>query len=134
MQWPLQEQIKAPYRIAALISKPPRFYRLYASGRTLTRGGAGARVIQVDEEREAIRFYFEFFLSPEGRFSLPPSRLSGTSEGYGTPEPLLFSLSTHLILVARYFGCAPDSDLSTWHPELEVWIFGGDQSNAASAN
>jgi hypothetical protein len=72
MQWPLKEEIKAPYRIATLISKPPRFYTPYASGRTLTRGGASAGVIQVDEEGEAIRFYFEYFLSPEGRFTLPP--------------------------------------------------------------
>jgi hypothetical protein len=126
MQWPLQEEIKAPYRFAALISRPPKFYEPYASGRTLTRGGAGARVIHVDEEAEATRFYFEFFLSPEGRFTLPPPRFPRTSEGYGEPDLFQFSLSAHLILVARYLGFAPDSGLSTWHPELEVWIYGGD--------
>jgi hypothetical protein len=133
MQWPLKEEIKAPYRIAALISKPPRFYTPYASGRTLTRGGASAGVIQVDEEGEAIRFNFEFFLSPEGGFTLSRPLLAGTTEGYGATEPLLFSLSTHLILVTRYFGFAPGSALNTWHPELEAWIYGGDQPNAASA-
>jgi len=133
MQWPLQEDIGAPYRIAALISKPPRFYKPYASDRPLTSGGASARIVQVDEDGEAIRFYFEFFLSPEGRFTPPPPLLAGTYKNYGAYEPLLFSLSPHLILVTRYFGFAPGSDLNTWHPELEAWIYGGDQSNAASA-
>jgi hypothetical protein len=127
MQWPLQEEIKAPYRIAALISAHPRFYKPYASGRSLTRGGAGARIIQVDEEGEAIRFYFEFFLSPEGRFTLTPPLFRMTDKAGREREPLLFSLSTHLILVARYAGFAPDSGISTWHPDLEVWIYGGDE-------
>ena len=134
MQWPLKEEIEAPYRIAALISKHPRFYEPYASGKTLTSGGASARVVKVDEEGEAIRFYFEFFLTPEGRFTLPTPLLAETSEGPGAPEPLQFSLSTHLILVARYFGCAPSSGLNTWHPELEAWIYGGDQLKPISAN
>jgi len=133
MQWPLKEEIKAPYRIAALISATPRSYKPYASGRSLTRGGASARVIQVDEEGEAIRFYFEFFLSPEGRFTLTPPLFRMTAVDRGEPEPLQLSLSKHLILVTRYAEFAPDSGISTWHPELEVWIYGGDELIDSSA-
>jgi hypothetical protein len=125
--WRLKNEIKAPYRIAALLSKHPILYDPYPSGRSLTRRRTNAQVIAVNHEAETTRFYFEFFVSPEGRFSLPSPILSLTPSD--DTEPMSFSLSEQLILVTRIFVLSPGSELSTWHPELGLWIHGSDESN-----
>jgi hypothetical protein len=76
LHWRLKNEIKAPYRIAALLSKHPILYEPYPSDRSLTRRRTHAQIIEVPQTVEATRHYFEFFLSPEGRFSFPPPVLS----------------------------------------------------------
>jgi hypothetical protein len=123
MQWPQKEEIKAPYRIATLVSKHPNLYPLYGSDRSLTRNQTSAFVIRISENEEISRHYFEFFVSPEVRFSAPPPLLSNTSSNYTEPQPITFSLNEQLILIIHHLGhFAPDSGFSTWHPELALWI------------
>jgi hypothetical protein len=50
MYWPRKEEIKAPYRIATLISKYPKLYPLYPSNRSLTRNKTSAFVIRATEK------------------------------------------------------------------------------------
>lgn len=131
-RWRLKEGVRAPYRVAALLSKHPVLYAPYPSERSLIRGRSSAFVLRVDEEQAAARHYFEFFVSPEGSFPPPPPILSLTSTGgEPEPEPRFFSLSERLILVMRQFVIAPASGLSAWHPELGVWIHGEYGSNVA---
>jgi hypothetical protein len=133
LQWPRKEEIKAPYRIAILISKHPKLYPLYAGDRSLTRNQTSAYVIRVPEKEETTRHYFEFFVSPEGRFTAPPPLLSNTSSDHSEPPPITFSLNEKLILVTRHLVFVPDSSFSTWHPELALWIHEDDDSESRSA-
>ena len=96
MHWPRNEEIKAPYRIATLISKHPM---LYPSNRSLTRNKTSAFVIRVTEREETTRHYFECFVSPEGRFIAPPPLLSITSSNYIEP-PLGFVTGLELLDLA----------------------------------
>jgi hypothetical protein len=132
MKWPRKEEIKAPYRIATLISKHPMLYPLYPSNRSLTRNNTSAFVIRVTEE-ETTRHYFEFFVSPEGRFTAPPPLLSITSSNYTEPKPITFSLNEQLILVTRPLVFAPEWRFSTWHPELAWWVHEDAESESRSA-
>jgi hypothetical protein len=133
MQWPRKEEIKAPYRIANLISKHPTLYPLYPSNRSPTRNRTSAYVIRVSEEAETTRHYFDFFVSPEGRFTAPPPLLSITSSDYIRPQPITFSLSDQLILRTRHLVFAPDWSFSTWHPELALWLHEDDHSSSRTA-
>jgi hypothetical protein len=133
MKWPRKEEIKAPYRIAALVSKHPKLYPLYASDKSLTRKQSSAFVFRVTGKEETTRHYFEFFVSPEGRFTAPPPLLSITSSDYTEPQPITFSLSEQLILVTRHLVFAPEWSFSTWHPELALWIHEDDNSESRSA-
>jgi hypothetical protein len=47
-----------------------------------------------------------------------------------TTQPYTFSLNEKLILVIRHFVVSKDSPLSSWHPELGVWLHLVDESNA----
>jgi hypothetical protein len=132
MKWPRKEEIKAPYRIAALVSKHPKLYPLYASDKSLTRKQSSAFVFRVTGKEETTRHYFEFFVSPEGRFTAPPPLLSITSSDYTEPQPITFSLSEQLILVTRHLVFAPEWSFSTWHPELALWIHEDDHSQSRS--
>jgi hypothetical protein len=133
MHWPRKEEIKAPYRIATLITKPPKLYRLYPSNRSLTRNKTSAYVIRAPEREETTRHYFEFFVSPEGRFTAPLPLLSITSSNYTEAQPITFSLNEQLILVTRHLVFAPDWSFSTWHPELELWVHEAAESESRSA-
>jgi hypothetical protein len=126
-RWRPKHEIKVPYRIAALLSKPPVFYEPYPSDRSLLRGQTHAFLFRANQEQESARYYFEFFVTPEGHFPTPPPLLEGTVE---TTQPYTFSLNEKLILVIRHFVVSKDSPLSSWHPELGVWLHLVDESNA----
>ena len=131
MRWRPKEEVRAPYRVAALLSKHPVLYAPYPGGRSLIRGRSSAFVLRVDEEQAATRHYFEFFVGPEGSFAPPPPILKLTSTG-GEPEPQprCFSLNERLILAIRQLVIAPASGRSAWPPGLEVWLHVDDPSNA----
>jgi len=42
---------------------------------------------------------------------------------------MTFSLNEQLLLVTRPLVIATDSALAVWHPELDVWVYGGDEWN-----
>lgn len=131
MRWSLKHEIQAPYRIAVLISKHPRFYEPYPGNRSLTRRQTSAFVLRLREGEEATRHYFEFFVTPAGTWPVPQPLLSMSPEAGERKEDRLmtFSLNEHLILVARHFTMAHEDGLSQWHPELSIWVFGDDASN-----
>lgn len=126
LHWRGKSEITAPYRIATLLSKHPVLYESYPPGRNLTRRQTYAQIISVPPQYEKTRYYFEFFLCPEGRFSFPPPVLSGAS---ASSDVITCSLNKQLILVARPLIVASDSPLAHWHPELDVWVYGGDEWN-----
>jgi hypothetical protein len=126
-QWQPKNEIKAPYRIAALLSKHPVLYEPYRSSRSLIRGRTEAFVLRANQEQETTRYFFEFFVTPEGHFPTPPPLLKGAVD---STQPYTFSLNEQLILVVRHFVFSKDSPLASWHPELEVWLHLVDESNA----
>jgi hypothetical protein len=134
MRWPRKEEIKAPYRIATLIRKHPKLYPLYPRNRSLTRNKTSAFVIRVTKKEETTRHYFEFFVSPAGRFTAPPPLLSITSSNYTEPKPITFSLNEQLILVIRHLVLTPDWSFSTWYPELALWVHEDAESESRSAS
>jgi hypothetical protein len=125
--WRPKHEIKAPYRVAALLSRHPVLYEPYPSSRSLIRGRTWAFVLRANQEQETTRYFFEFFVTPEGHFPTPPPLLEGAVE---TTQPYTFSLNEQLILVVRHFVLSKNSPLASWHPELEVWLHLVDESNA----
>jgi hypothetical protein len=124
--WRIKNKIRAPYRIASLLSKHPILYEPYPSNRSLTRRQTHAFVLRTNQEQETTRYFFEFLVTPEGQFPAPPPLLKGAVE---TTQPYTFSLNEQLILVVRHFVFSPNSPLANWHPELETWIHLVDESN-----
>ena len=112
-----QPPCKCPICLGTLITKKAE---LYKAGRGLQRGGAAALLLRLEGGAERVRHYFEFFLSPEGTFDLPPMLLAP----HVTDHHIVFtqSMSSHVILAIRHLQCgqefsdtAPDVDSLRTH-------------------
>jgi hypothetical protein len=118
-RWPRKAEIDHPFRLGALITKPPIRYEPYT--RSLTRRGANALVIRVPEQEAHLRHYCEFFLSPPGQFGAPQTLLK--IESLNNDQLIIQSLSERFILVIRHLVFAETMRFHEWHPEYDLWLF-----------
>lgn len=106
--------LQVPICLGTLITKKAE---LYKAGRGLQRGGAAALLLRLEGGAERVRHYFEFFLSPEGTFDLPPMLLAP----HVTDHHIVFtqSMSSHVILAIRHLQCG--QEFSDTAPDVEIW-------------
>jgi hypothetical protein len=117
-QWLHKSAIIKPYRICTVISKPIKLYSEYT--RKLTRKNASAMKFKIDDHHVQCRHYFEFFISPEGVFSVPEPLLSTVNAI--TDKPACHSLTPRLILAVRHLVFPPGHELNDWNPDVEVFF------------
>jgi hypothetical protein len=73
--WKLKDEINGLTRFFALITKPVSEYESY--NKKISSGGSKAFIIDATTNSCTTRLYIEFFLSPIGTFTFPPSILEG---------------------------------------------------------
>lgn len=106
------------------IIKPVRFYTIFS--RTLkhydktinnpNKDNNYALALNFDPKHENNRVYFEFFLSPEGKFDVPETLIKVDKP---ITDIVTHTLSKDLILVVRY---AVMANMGNWHPDKEIAI------------
>ncbi|KXK39164.1 MAG: hypothetical protein UZ09_BCD002001019 [Bacteroidetes bacterium OLB9] len=82
----------------------------------MTKGNSSALALSFEKDVKEKRVYFEFFLSPPGKFQAPETLLKMDKS---VNDIITYTISPELILIVRY---AIFSNLNDWHPDKELSI------------
>jgi len=112
--WIKKDKIDKPTRFFTVLSRTLNHYNKEIPN--LTKGNSYALALNFDKEVKKKRVYFEFFLSPPGKFQPPETliKMNGIAN-----DIAIHTISPELILIVRF---AVFENLNDWHPDKELSI------------
>lgn len=113
-EWVKKSNIDKPTRFFTVLSRTLKHYDKPILN--LTKDNSYGLALNFDNKVKEKRVYFEFFLSPPGKFEPPETllKIEGTANNIVT-----HTISPDLILIVRY---AVFGNLNDWHPDKELSI------------
>lgn len=115
-KWTISDEIIEPKRFFVLISKAISHYDIY--NKKLTKGDSHAIILKLPAQKLDSRHYFEFFISPAGKYQFPKFLIK-TTNTFIEKQPITQSLNKDFILVIRNFTL---KNIDDWHPDKEIFF------------
>ncbi|WP_294265485.1 hypothetical protein [uncultured Chryseobacterium sp.] len=113
-KWITKNKIEQPVRFFTVLSRTLKHYNYEI--KNLTKDNSCAIAINFPDEVKEKRVYFEFFLSPQGKFPIPDTLLK--IEG-NINDIITHTISPDLLLVIRH---GIFENMNDWHPDKELSI------------
>ncbi|MCE4064621.1 hypothetical protein LXM63_05895 [Chryseobacterium gleum] len=112
--WLKKDEIKCPVRFFTVLSRTLKHYNKQIGNPN--KGGSYAIALNFTNEMKEKKVYFEFFLSPPGKFPIPDTLLEMNNN---VNNIICQSISSDLVLIVRY---AILENFQNFHPEKELSI------------